>query len=164
MIRSWETSTRRLVRYPESAVRSAVSESPFLAPCAEMKYSRTSSPSRKLLLIGKFDRMSGRIGHQSAHACQLLNLLFGTTGSGIRHHLDVVVGIQSRHQIIGQTFSSVCLPGLIDDCLVTFVFRGKSESVVVGNLFHGSLRLFDQLLLCDRNLHIRDGNRHARKR
>ena len=52
MIRSCDTSTRRRVRYPESAVRSAVSESPLRAPCAEMKYSSTSSPSRKFDLIG----------------------------------------------------------------------------------------------------------------
>ncbi len=47
-----DTSTIRRVRYPESAVRRAVSESPLRAPCAERKYSRTSSPSRKLDLMG----------------------------------------------------------------------------------------------------------------
>ena len=47
-----DTSTRRLVRYPESAVRSAVSDIPFRAPCADMKYSNTSRPSRKFDLIG----------------------------------------------------------------------------------------------------------------
>ena len=52
MIRSCETSTRRLVRYPESAVRSAVSDIPLRAPWADMKYSNTSSPSRKFDLIG----------------------------------------------------------------------------------------------------------------
>ena len=36
----------------ESAVRSAVSDIPFRAPCADMKYSSTSSPSRKFDLIG----------------------------------------------------------------------------------------------------------------
>ena len=51
-ISSCDTSTRRLVRYPESAVLRAVSDIPFLAPCAEMKYSSTSRPSRKLDLIG----------------------------------------------------------------------------------------------------------------
>ena len=48
----WDTSTRRLVRYPESAVRSAVSDRPLRAPCADMKYSSTSRPSRKFDLIG----------------------------------------------------------------------------------------------------------------
>ena len=52
-ITSWATSTRRRVRYPESAVRSAVSASPLRAPWVEMKYSRTLRPSMKLALIGR---------------------------------------------------------------------------------------------------------------
>ena len=50
---SWETSTRRRVRYPESAVFRAVSARPLRAPWVEMKYSSTESPSKKLLLIGR---------------------------------------------------------------------------------------------------------------
>ena len=49
---SWATSTNLLVKYPESAVLKAVSAKPFLAPCEEIKYSRTSSPSLKQDLIG----------------------------------------------------------------------------------------------------------------
>src|SRR6266542_1274411 len=52
-ITSCATSTRRRVRYPESAVRSAVSARPFRAPWVEMKYSTTDRPSRKLDLIGR---------------------------------------------------------------------------------------------------------------
>ena len=52
MITSWETSTSLLVRYPESAVRKAVSDSAFLAPLAAMKYSKMFSPSLKFPLIG----------------------------------------------------------------------------------------------------------------
>src|SRR5216684_293494 len=50
---SWATSTRRRVRYPESAVRSAVSASPLRVPCVEMKYSSTVRPSVKLAWIGR---------------------------------------------------------------------------------------------------------------
>ena len=53
---SWDTSTIRRVRYPASAVFSAVSANPFRAPCVEMKYSKTESPSLKLAKIG--DSMS----------------------------------------------------------------------------------------------------------
>ena len=49
---SWDTSTSLLVKYPESAVLKAVSESPLRAPCAEIKYSNGSSPSRNDALIG----------------------------------------------------------------------------------------------------------------
>ena len=52
-ISSCATSTSRLVRYPESAVRSAVSASPLRAPWVEMKYSSTDRPSRKFDLIGR---------------------------------------------------------------------------------------------------------------
>ncbi len=45
MMTSCETSTRRRVRYPESAVRSAVSARPLRAPWVEMKYSATVRPS-----------------------------------------------------------------------------------------------------------------------
>ena len=49
---SCDTSTNLLVKYPESAVLSAVSESPLRAPWADMKYSRASSPSANDDLIG----------------------------------------------------------------------------------------------------------------
>ena len=49
---SWDTSTKRLVRYPEFAVFNAVSANPFLAPCVEIKYSSTLSPSRKFACMG----------------------------------------------------------------------------------------------------------------
>ena len=51
-ITSWDTSTRRLVKYPASAVFSAVSARPLRAPCVEIKYSRIESPSLKLERIG----------------------------------------------------------------------------------------------------------------
>ena len=52
MMTSCATSTRRRVRYPESAVFNAVSARPLRAPCVEMKYCRTVSPSRKFDVIG----------------------------------------------------------------------------------------------------------------
>ncbi len=52
MITSWPTSTSLRVRYPESAVFSAVSAKPLRAPCVEVKYSSTFKPSRKLARIG----------------------------------------------------------------------------------------------------------------
>src|ERR671929_194307 len=52
MIASCATSTRRRVRYPEFAVLSAVSARPLRAPCVEMKYWSTDSPSRKFVVMG----------------------------------------------------------------------------------------------------------------
>ena len=53
MMTSCETSTRRRVRYPESAVRRAVSARPLRAPWVAMKYSATDSPSRYEEMIGR---------------------------------------------------------------------------------------------------------------
>ena len=50
---SCATSTRRRVRYPESAVRSAVSARPLRAPWLEMKYSSTLIPSRRFCRMGR---------------------------------------------------------------------------------------------------------------
>ena len=52
IVTSCATSQRRRVRYPASAVFKAVSARPLRAPCVEMKYSSTESPSRKFDLIG----------------------------------------------------------------------------------------------------------------
>jgi hypothetical protein len=52
MMASCATSTSRRVRYPEFAVFSAVSARPLRAPCVELKYSSTVSPSLKLEMIG----------------------------------------------------------------------------------------------------------------
>ena len=53
MMTSCDTSTRRRVRYPESAVRRAVSARPLRAPCVAMKYSATDRPSRYEEMIGR---------------------------------------------------------------------------------------------------------------
>ena len=42
----------------------------------------------------QLDGTAGSISHQSTHACQLLDLLVGTTRTGIRHHKDVVVAVK----------------------------------------------------------------------
>ena len=52
-ISSCATSTSRRVRYPESAVLSAVSTRPLRAPGVEMKYSSIARPSRYEDLIGR---------------------------------------------------------------------------------------------------------------
>src|SRR3990167_8213671 len=49
---SCATSTRRRVRYPASAVLSAVSLIPFREPCVEIKYSKMLNPSLKLSRTG----------------------------------------------------------------------------------------------------------------
>ena len=43
-------------------------------------------------LDGRFDDFAGGLGHEAAHAGELTNLLFGTTGAGVGHDVDRVHG------------------------------------------------------------------------
>src|SRR6185369_14156312 len=38
------------------------------------------------------DDLAGRLGHQSTHTCQLADLLGGTPGTRVGHHVDGVEG------------------------------------------------------------------------
>ena len=96
--------------------------------------------------------MSRRIRHQASHACELLDLLIGTTRSGIRHHEDVVVLIEPRHQIFRELLIRL-LPGL-DDLLVALLIRRKSAAVVAGDLLDRRLCLRDEALFGLRHSHI----------
>ena len=83
---------------------------------------------------------SGFLGfcHQSTHTAQLADLFAGTTGSGIKHHVDgveaLVVFRQLLHQRVGQ-FRIDMRPD-IDDLVVTFVVGDESHIVVCHHLFY----------------------------
>ena len=107
----------------------------------------------------QLDGVSCRIRHQTAHTGQLFNLLIRTTGSGIRHHVDVVIFIQTVQKVFGQPV--VCLlPGLHNLFVALFV-RNQTTLVVSRDLIHGFLRLRKKLRLIRRHRHIGNGYRHA---
>ena len=104
--------------------------------------------------------MTGGIGHQSTHTGQLLDLLVRTTGSGVSHHVDVVVTIQTVQQRLGQDSVGV-LPGLYN-LFVTLFLGNQTTLIVTGNLIYGILCLFDQLRLLRRHGHVGNGYGHSR--
>ncbi len=55
-----------------------------------MKYCWTFRPSRKLVVIGRFDDRAVGLGHQAAHAGQLADLRRATAGARVGHHEDGV--------------------------------------------------------------------------
>ena len=65
--------------------------------------------------LGGFERQldgtSGRISHKASHAGKLFDLLVRTTGSGVRHHEDISVFIQTGKQGLCQLVIG-CLPSL----------------------------------------------------
>src|SRR5699024_2928652 len=58
----------------------------------------------------QLDGPSGGIRHQSTHTRQLLDLLIRTTGSGVRHHIDIVIFLQTSQQCRSQAVVG-CSPG-----------------------------------------------------
>ena len=100
----------------------------------------------------QLDRMTGRIRHQASHTGQLFDLLIRSTRSGVRHHEDVVVLIQSAKQCLGQSIIRL-LPGL-DDFLITLLVSNQSTLVIAGNPVNDILRGLDHFRLLRRYGHI----------
>ena len=101
--------------------------------------------------------MSRRIRHQSAHTGKLLDLLIGTAGSGVCHHEDVVVFIQTGQQRFRQRIVGL-LPGL-NDLFISLFLSDKTTLEVLGDPVHSILRFLDHLRLLRRHGHI--GNRYG---
>ncbi len=75
---------------------------PFRAPCADIKYSNTSSPSRKLDLIGSsiVRPVVSAISPRIPASCLICWLEPRAPESG--HHKDVVVLVKTADQLVGQ--------------------------------------------------------------
>ena len=71
------------------------------------------------------------IGHKSSHTCKLFDLLIGTTGSGVSHHEDVVIFVQTGQQIMGKLI--VCYLPCIDYFFITFFLCDKTTAEVLCN-------------------------------
>ena len=107
----------------------------------------------------RFDDGAIRLRHQTTHTCQLLDLLVGTTGTGVRHHEDVVVFIQTGQQYVGQLFIGL-VPGLYD-CTITLFLSDQTTAEVLCDAVYSCLRVFQKLRLGCRHGHIRDGYGHG---
>ncbi len=100
------------------------------------------------------------IGHQSAHARQLFDLLVGTTGAGVGHHENIIVGVQACQKHLCQ-FLIRLIPGL-HHCAVPLFLGNQASAEVGGNLVNSSLSLGQHLRLLFRHGHIRNRHCHGR--
>ena len=105
----------------------------------------------------KFNRMTGRICHQSSHTSKLFNLLIRSSRTGVSHHEDVVIFVKSCQQIVSQLIIG-CLPGL-DNFFVTLFLCDKTTAEVLCDMVNRCLRVSNQLRLACRYGHI--GNRYG---
>ena len=106
--------------------------------------------------------MTGCIGHQSSHTGQLFDLFIRSTGSGIGHHEDVVIFIQTIQQGFCQLIIGL-FPGFYD-FFVTLFFCDQTTFKVSGDFIYSFLRLFDHLWFLRRHSHIGNGYGHSSSR
>ena len=156
---SWATSTRRRVRYPESAVRSAVSARPLRAPWVEMKYSRTVMPSRKLLRTGTSMIRPGRVGHQAAHRAELADVALVPSGAGRGHHRDRTRRVERLHHLV-RHLGRRLLPDA-DDLLVALVLGDEAALELAVDLGDGVVGRVEARRLVLRDLDVEQADRHA---
>ena len=121
-----------------------------------LKYVKTFT---EVGLDREFDRVTGRIRHESSHTGKLLDLLIGTTGSGVRHHEDVVVFIKTCQKVMCQLVIG-CFP-YIDNFFVTLFLCDKTTAEVLSDTVNGSFCICEELLLCCRDSHIGNGYGHS---
>ena len=110
-------------------------------------------------LDGQLDSMTCCISHQTTHTGQLFDLFIRTTGTGIGHHEDIVVFIQTGQQLMGQRIIGL-FPGL-NDLFITFFVCDQTTFVVSGDLIYSILCLLDQLRFFRRHGHIGNGYGHG---
>ena len=108
----------------------------------------------------QLDCSTGCICHKSSHTGKLFNLLIRTTGSGIRHHEDIVVLIQSGEKCMCQLL--IRLFPCLYDFLVTLFLCDKTTLILLCNAVYGILGVLDHLRLFRRLGHIGNGYGHCR--
>ena len=109
---------------------------------------------------GQFDDTAVRGSHQTTHTSQLFDLSVGTTGTGVSHHVDVVVFTQTSQQsccdlIIGDV-------PCFDYFLVTFFVCHQTTTEFSCDHINFCFRFFQIFCLSLRNFHIGYGYCHSR--
>ena len=113
---------------------------------------------------GRLDDFSGGLGHQPAHAGQLLHLLGAAPGAGIGHDIDRVdlavrldrVGAQGVQHLVGH---AVREPGPnIDHLVVALAFGDEAVHVLLPHLDHLLLSVGQEGGLVRGNLHVVNGD------
>ena len=108
-------------------------------------------------LDGDFDRFAVRVGHQTAHARQLFDLVDGATRAGVRHHPDGVEFFKRVFQFFRYVVRRFFPYG--NDLFISFVVGNTAsfeELFDVEDLF---FRIAQNGFLVGRHLHIENAGR-----
>ena len=119
-ITSWATSTRRLVRYPESAVFKSGIDQTLSSSVTGDDVLGNVQAFPEVGFNRQVDDLTLRVCHQTAHADELADLGDVTSGSGERHHVHGIETVEVVHHFFGQLVGGG-RPG-IDHFVVAFDF------------------------------------------
>ena len=111
-------------------------------------------------LNGQLNGTSCGVRHQSPHTCKLFNLLIRTTGTGIRHHKDVVISVQSSKEGCRQLIVRL-FPGLYN-LFVTLLVRNQAPLILAHNFIYRILGILNHLRFLRGHSHIGYGYGHSR--
>ena len=111
---------------------------------------------------GAFDNFTAGLGHQTAHAGELLDLSLVASGAGIHHHeersghLGTFIVFQLAVQ--GRLDHVRSLGPDIHHLLIAFAVRDDTVLVLLGDLVQLCIGLFDFRLLLGRNDHVHNAD------
>ena len=100
----------------------------------------------------QLDGTAGCIGHQTTHTGQLFNLLVGTTGAGVGHHINIVIFIKVGEQGIRNLIIGL-LPCL-NNGFIAFFFCRKTTAEILCDFLNGLFRIGNELFFSSRHGHI----------
>ena len=94
-----------------------------------------------------------RLGHQTAHTSQLLDLVLRTTGARIEHHIDGVESLVGLGHLLQQHLAQlvVHMRPSVDNLIVTLVVGDEAHVIVVSDGLDFVVSLLDKFLLLLRN-------------
>jgi hypothetical protein len=118
----------------------------------------------------RLDDLARRLGHQAAHAGELLDLGLRTAGTGVSHHVDRVDvrlaavrvlfdGLDLLHHL-GCHAVAATRPG-VDHLVVLFLLGDQAVLILLLIILHEQLGLVDQRLLRRRDHHVVLAERNA---
>ena len=96
------------------------------------------------------------LGHKATHAGELTNLVLGTTGTGVKHHVDGVEALVCLGHLLHEDVGEACVdvgPD-IDNLLVAFLVGDYTHSEVLHDFGHLVVTFLDNRFLFRRDEHV----------
>ena len=116
----------------------------------------------------RLDDLARGLGHQSAHTGELTNLLLRSASAGVGHNVDridrasLVLLLEYVEHLVGNFFRNA-RPDF-DDLVIALAIGDSSVQVLLLNVDHALLGVFDERVLVIGNDHVIDADRQSSAR